>query len=370
MNVKDKLHEKRTSWVLIVMAAAVLVASPGFAVEETESWKPAPPMPDEFDWIQTTSGEWLKGEIIAMYNESLEFDSAEFDEQSLDWKDVHEIRSAHICQVRFSDDTIATGRILLEGTIIRVMNGQGVEHDRSMVLSITPGEPKERNYWTGKVSAGLNIRTGNSEQTDFNAKAAFIRRTPKSRINLDYLGNFSESENTTLTDNQRLESNWDRFISNRLYWTPLFGEIFRDRFQNIARRYTVGFGLGYTIKDSPKTDWDVSAGIGYQSIKYDDVLPEEDDTETSPALSVGTKYKHELTKWLDYHLTYSFNIVNEDSGTYTHHLITGFEFDLVADLDFDVDWVWDYIEDPRQNSDGEFPEQSDFRMMFSLGYSF
>lgn len=370
MSTTGNLKRNGVIWIITLIASFAVATTPGFAAEDTAGWKPAPPMPDEFDWVQTTSGEWLKGEIIAMYNESLEFDSDEFDEQTLDWKDIQVIRSAQICQVRFSNNTIATGKILLENKSIRVIGGRAVERDRSLVLSITPGEPRERNYWAGKISAGLNIRTGNSEQIEFNAKATLIRRTPSSRVNLDYLGNFSESEDTTLTDNQRLEFKWNRYFSNRLYWTPLQGEVFRDRFQNIATRFTGGIGLGYTIMDSSKVDWDVNAGIAYQSISYDDVLPEEEESETSPALTAGTQYEHELAQWLDFHLNYSFNIVNEASGTYTHHLVTGFEFDLVGDLDLDVDWVWDYIKDPRQNSDGQYPEQSDFRMMFNLGYSF
>jgi putative salt-induced outer membrane protein YdiY len=357
--------------LLVLMAAVMLAAGPSLAAEESQGWQPDPPMPDDFDWVQMTSGEWLKGEIIAMYDETLEFDSDEFDDQSLDWGDIKEIRSANVCQVRFLDDTIATGKILLKGDTFRVMGEQTLERERSRVLSITPGEPKRRrNTWSGKVSAGLNLRTGNTEQTEFNAKANLVRRTPASRVNIDYLGNFSESDSISIADNQRVTANWDRFISNRFYWTPIYGELFRDPFQNINNRYTIGIGLGYTIKDTSKIDWDVTAGIAYQGTTFDDVLPDEDDTETSPALSIGTKYQHELTGWMDFHFDYNLFIVSEEAGTYTHHLLTGFEFDLTGDLDFDVDWVWDYIKDPRQNSDGDFPKQSDFRMMFSLGYSF
>ena len=356
--------------ILIIIVAAVFVAAPGFSGEEAEDWTPAPPMPDEFDWVQMTSGEWLKGEITAMYNDTLEFDSDEFDNQSLDWGDIRLIRSAQICQVRFLDNAIATGKLLLEGDTVRVMAEPVVEYDRSQVLSITPGIPKGSNYWAAKISAGLNIRTGNSEQVEYNAKANVIRRTPKSRINIDYLGNFSESDDISIADNQRLNSNWDKFISDRVSWTPLSLEIYRDPFQNIARRYTVGVGLGYTLIDSGKVDWDVSGGIAYQGTNYDDVLPDEDDTENSPALVFGTKYENEITGWMDFHFDYNFYIVSEDAGTYTHHLLTGFEFELTNDFDFNVDWVWDYIKVPRQNSDGTFPDQSDFRMMFSLGYSF
>ena len=60
-------------------------------------------MPDAFDWIQLTSGEWLKGELIAMYDGSLEFDSDELDNLTLDWDDVRQVRTRRVVQVRFRD---------------------------------------------------------------------------------------------------------------------------------------------------------------------------------------------------------------------------------------------------------------------------
>jgi hypothetical protein len=63
-------------------------------------------------------------------------------------------------------------------------------------------------------------------------------------------------------------------------------------------------------------------------------------------------------------------VVNKESGSYTHHLITGFEFEFIGDLDFDISIVWDRIQDPRQDSDGNFPQKDDFRTIFGIGYSF
>ena len=54
MSTKFNLFKKGTSWILMITATAVLVATPGFAAEKTEDWKPAPPMPDDFDWVQMT----------------------------------------------------------------------------------------------------------------------------------------------------------------------------------------------------------------------------------------------------------------------------------------------------------------------------
>ena len=41
---------------------------------ENNPWQPPAPPPDEFDWIQLTSEEWLKGELKVLYEEKLEFD--------------------------------------------------------------------------------------------------------------------------------------------------------------------------------------------------------------------------------------------------------------------------------------------------------
>lgn len=42
-------------------------------------WAPEGSPPEGFDWIQLTNGEWLKGDLKVLYNDSLEFDSDELD---------------------------------------------------------------------------------------------------------------------------------------------------------------------------------------------------------------------------------------------------------------------------------------------------
>lgn len=41
----------------------------------------------EYDWIKLKSNEWLKGDIVSMYEDKLEFDSDELDLQVIDWED-------------------------------------------------------------------------------------------------------------------------------------------------------------------------------------------------------------------------------------------------------------------------------------------
>ena len=76
----QKMSDNRMLSIAVALVALFVVCGPAVAEEGQESWQPPPPMPDDFDWIQLTSGEWLKGEIIAMYDDSLEFDSKELDD--------------------------------------------------------------------------------------------------------------------------------------------------------------------------------------------------------------------------------------------------------------------------------------------------
>ncbi len=351
--------------MLMSISAVTLCAQDG-----TESWQPPPPMPDDFDWIQLTSGEWLKGEIIAMYDESLEFDSDELDELTLDWGDIKEVRSAGTMQIGFEDDIVATGQLFVEGDTVRVMGDEDQTYSRSDLLTITAGAPKEINYWSGKLTLGANIREGNTEQTELSSKANFKRRTPRDRIDFDYLGNFNRTFGEVAADNQRVTVGWDRYFSKRFFWTPVSGEYYRDPFQNIGSRWTLGMGVGYTLIDTSRIDWELTGTLGYQTTRFDNVLEDESDSADTPALRIGTVYDLELTKDIDFIFDYSFFIVNEESGTYTHHLLTGLEFELTSLLDFDVTVVWDRIQDPRQSSDGTFPEQDDYRLTFGLGFDF
>ena len=360
----------RTILFTFVIIAAVAASGPISADEGMESWQPPPPMPDDFDWLQLNSGEWLKGEIIAMYDEKLEFDSEELDELTLDWSDIKEVRSAGTMQIGFEDDIVATGQLLVEGDMVRVIGEQDQSFLRSDLLTITAGAPKEINYWSAKITLGTNIRQGNSEQVEFSSKANFQRRTPKNRINFDYLGNFNETFDEVAADNQRIDGGWSRYFSKRFFWTPVYGEYYRDPFKNIASRWTLGMGLGYTLIDTSKIDWEINGGLAYQTTQFDDVPDDALDSADTPAVVFGTLYDHEITKSIDFVFDYRFFIVNEESGTYTHHLLTGLEFELTSLLDFDITLVWDRIQDPRENSDGTFPEQDDFRLTFGLGFDF
>jgi len=250
------------------------------------------------------------------------------------------------------------------------MGEQDQNFPKADVLSITAGEPKEINYWDFYASLDANYRTGNTEQTEMSSKAEVRRRTVKSRVVADWFATYNVTDDEDTADNQRLSGNWDLFLSKRFFITPVFAEWYRDPFQNISSRYTLGVAVGYDIIDTSKIEWTVSAGPAYTYTKFDDVLEGDPTDDSTGAFILGTVYDHEITKKLDFRFDYRATFTNETSGKYLHHLLTSLEFELTSILDFDITWVWDRIEEPRQNSDGTFPEQDDYRLSFMLGLDF
>ena len=338
---------------------------------QKKPWEPPPPPPDDFDWIQLKSGEWLKGEFKVLYEKKVEFDSDELGLLKLDWEDVKQIRGHRIFSVRFVGPITVEGLLqVTEDKVFVTVGEERREFERDQLVAIAPGEPKEINFWSGKLSLGLNITRGNTEQTQYSAIGDIKRRTSRTRFITEYLGNFTKTQGVQTVNNQRVTSTFDIFKTRKYFFRPFFGEYFRDPFRNIDSRVTLGAGIGYHIIDTSKTEWDAFAGPAYQRTRFESVLPGEDSSESTPAFVAGTYFEKELTKKVDLNSSYEFQILNEESGTYTHHFIVSLETELTGWLDFDISFVWDRIKDPQPEADGTVPKSNDFYLIFSLGIDF
>lgn len=334
------------------------------------SWTPPSAPPDKFDWIQLTSGEWLKGELNVFHNHKLEFDSDELDLLEFDWEDVKQVRGHRLHSVRFEGPITVVGMLkVIDNRVFITTEDQVLEFDRARIVSIAPGGPRRINYWSAKLSFALDVRQGNSEQINYSTTAYVKRRTSGSSFSLDYLGIFNQTEGIETANSQRVNSYYESFRTRKFSWRLLFGEYFRDPFQNLAHRATVGSGLTYHIIHTTKTEWNISPGLGYQYVQNVSVDPEELNGYTStPALVLDTVYDTELTRKIDLNASYQCYFVNEDAGRYTHHAVATVELELTRRLDFDVSFVWDRIQDPKTAADGRVPKQDDFYMFLGIGF--
>jgi len=367
---RHALHRLAARCRSALLATALLLASAlAGAVQHTE-WTPPPPMPDKYDWVQLTSGEWLKGEIKVMYQDSLEFDSDKLKLLKLDMADVKTIRSGQVVSVRINGGQVATGKMLLEDGQVKVLGQTPQSFPREAILSVAAGVPKEQNYWSASVSVGGNLSSGNNKRTDVSVIATAERRTVESRVGLAYLGNYSVANGVQSANNHRASAVWDWFVSDKLFLRPVFGEYYSDPFQNIADQITVGTALGYELIRTPKTTWSVFAGPAYQYTRYDDVPAGDPTSRSTPALSAGTNFETEITSKVDFSYNYRFQLTSQAAGRYNHHMIGAFSFDLTDSLDLNLSLVWDRIADPATTADGSIPRPNDYQLIFGIGYQF
>ncbi len=336
-----------------------------------------PPADTEFDWIQLTSGEWLKGDFKVLYDYVIEFDSDELDLQKFDFEDVKRLRTRDMKTVMIQgeggrrDTTLLRGMLeIREHQVVLRRSEHEVAVNRNQVISIADGRRRERDYWSGMVSVGINARGGNTETTDSTVMANVKRRTAKSRFNMDYLANYSKAGSVETANNQRLSGFYDQFLTMKFYWQVLGAEFYRDPFSNIDSQYSVSSGAGYDFIHTSKTEWGFKAGVGYQELQFVSVEAGEDDHTGSPFATLGMRIDHEVTGNLDFLYDYSLRWLNEDNGLYTHHMLTKLSFDLISDLDLDISVIWDRIEKPQTASDGTQPKQDDYQLVVSLAYDF
>ena len=335
-----------------------------------KEWEPSAPTPrpEKFDWIQIKSGEWLKGTLKGLYDKKLEFDSKEFDLQEFDFEDVRQIRGHSIFSVRFEGPMTVYGYLEVTQTKVYVTLGEDKqEFDRNKLISIASGAEKEIDNWSAKLDIGVNYTRGNTDQMQYNAMLKVMRRTTASRLNFDYLGNFTRTEGIETINNHRLSGFYDLFKTRKYFFRPVFGEYFRDPIQNIGRRVTLGTGIGYHFIDTPKTKWDATAGPAYQTSEFISVEPGEDLKQSTPSFTFSTAFKTDITKRVELKTNYNFQIVNEASGSFLHHFITTLETKIWKWLDFDISFVWDRTKDPIPRADSTVPEQNDFQLIFSIG---
>ena len=207
--------------------AAEVMAAEAKAAEDEASSKPWLPAAKNYDWVQLTSGEWLKGEIKSMYNDSLDFDSDKLDLQTIDWADVKYLKSYRPSNINVEGHEPVTGNLQITDDTVTIIDGDKIlEYKRSDLISLAPSGDRELDLWSAKFSLGLNFRAGNTDQVDYNSKLDISRITARSRFLLDYIGNISKTRSsegvlTETINNNRINASASRYATRYFYYTCL-----------------------------------------------------------------------------------------------------------------------------------------------------
>jgi len=337
----------------------------------TNAWLPPSLGHDNPDWIQLKSGSWLSGRFKYLQDRTVEFDNDELDEQSFRLKDIRQIRPAEPAWVRFDDrEEPVFGTVVLSNGVVSVGGAEELTSPRDRVLGITPAGSKGISYWSGNLSVGLSLQSGNNRITTLSTSAELARRTPNTDLVFDYLGNYSEANGIQNANNQRASLTYDVRLDRHWFVRPGSIEYYHDPVANISLRGTAMVGGGYYIFDRSGLTWNVAAGPAAQYTRFEQVETGQSESATTPAAFVSTSFKVDISRRLTLSEKLQSIFTKEEAGQYTHHSVTSLEFKIKRHLDLDVSFVWEYLHKPAMESNGDLPQNSDFYLTLGLGLRF
>ena len=383
---------------LLVLLSLVCSLS-AWGADNTSLEQLVPPIPDwiegrpdavepggDWDWLQLDTHEWLKGEIIALYDDTLEFESDKFGVMSIGWSDVIELRSGRLYRIGLDQGEIdlitsmydydfgdlIIGRLYInrEKAYISGDLGQQWTLERSEILTITSGNPIEANLWSLSATVGITIDSGNTESESTNIFLNANRRDVNSRVLLDYTGIVEETNNDETANNHRLRSFYDIFQTKNFFYRPVFLEFYRDDFQNLDYRVTYSPGLGFYLVDSDTADWDVTIGPIYKKSRFASVEAGANKTESSAGWGVVTTANIDVTPDIEWYLEYTVQTADERTGGDTQRFLTRLNIEINSQLKFDVSYMLDHVENPIAGEDGITPDNTDTRLMFGIVFDY
>jgi putative salt-induced outer membrane protein YdiY len=147
--------------------------------------------------------------------------------------------------------------------------------------------PPPRKEWSGSLTAGGNIQTGNTSRKGVSVAAELTRRTEVDRLRLRYLFNYAEEDHQMNTRNHYGDVHYSYFFTKQFY---AYGsvEMLNDKFKDYKLRLIIGPGVGYQVWEDPVKSLSFEAGLSYQNNNY---YEGKDDDFVTARLGLDFRYK-------------------------------------------------------------------------------
>jgi len=305
---------------------------------------------DTFDWVRMVSGEWLKGEMKRMRDDNIEFDSDKLDMQNIDFADVTHVHSPVVNTYVFDDRISATGRAVITPDKVIVETDEGTKtFPRGELESIVAGGEREKDWWSMKLRFGLTLNKGNTDQLTYDIDFSTRREDDMTLLDLGYNASFGQTGGVQNVNRHLGEQDFKVFLSSRWFVTPLFGQLFNDRFQNIQFRATPATGAGIHIIDAPNVSWDFQTGVGYQYLDYKDATALAAGTanpQHDAFIPLFTYADFDITGDIDLTVSWLTNLVVTTIGNTNHTGKADLAIELTSVLDLDIAFLFLRTEQP------------------------
>ncbi|MHC5068693.1 MAG: DUF481 domain-containing protein, partial [Planctomycetota bacterium] len=116
-----------------------------------------------------------------------------------------------------------------------------------------------------------------------------------------------------------------------------------DVFKDLLWRITGGVGAGYALRDNARSEWTVSAGVGWQVTQYGDENENKTTRDNTAAILIGTDFEHDISSDIELKASYRAQMSTEELSEYSHRAELSCEIDLTSDFELEVSLIWDRV---------------------------
>lgn len=149
--------------------------------------------------------------------------------------------------------------------------------------------------WEGEAELGVLMTSGNTEETNVNARLGLVHEVVSWRNIAEFSSNSSKSEDQTTAEKYRgsLETNY-KFDENQYLF--LRGAYEKNRFSGYEFESTVTTGYGNRVWQSGKRSFlDLSAGVGYRYNKLEALDSDGEDVESEAISRLAAQFNFALS---------------------------------------------------------------------------
>lgn len=318
------------------------------------------------DEVVFINGDRISGKIISASDGKLVIDSTVAGRITVDLSRVATFSTDEPVAIHLEDGTVLNqpvqaaeqGRVSPVGGVAA---GQPVE--LTSVKAINP--PPVSSPWTGSVSAGLLIASGNADSFATNVTLSASKRGEDDRITVggEYFFARQRDSDTgvwnTSVDNWKVNGKYDYFLGPQ--WYVFFqGRVERDRIADLDLRVSPSIGLGYQWWEGPVSNFLTEAGLAWV---YEDFRGA--DSEEYFAARLAYRYDRVVREGVKVFHNLELLPSLEDFGEFILDTDLGLRFNLTTRMFTEGKLQWRHNSQPAPGAD-----KNDLRFIASVGVTF
>jgi putative salt-induced outer membrane protein YdiY len=323
------------------------------------------------------NGDVLTGKIVKKETDRVIFHTDYAGDIPILWSDVVSVTTDHPVQIVLLDGTSVQGMLTASTPgSAKVLNAKvrdepqrqeipeeavpeaNFDLESTKYLNPTPDLTGEGMRWSGNITTGLTLTSGNSDTRQMRVDGETIARALQQRYTVSGYFNRAEDHGHNTLFNSRINGKYDHFFSKK--WYGYANATFEnDRFRDLRLRSTAGLGSGYQIFESPERNLSLEGGVNY--IKEDYYEASDDQY---PAVRWALRYDELFFtgKTRFFHEHEVLMGLKQSSQTLVFSK-TGFRFPLIfnfnATAQYNLNW---------DSSPAEGRKREDATLLFTLGY--